>query len=134
VVTGAAVVCGGLALTATALALVVPAPLSINVVSTQAGQKAFTASVDVVNTSGHAVQPHFILAVASTFDQPVDVTSGPRVLGPGGAARYRLTAIVSALTPRPGGEFQIEAGTTSPDALSVSPQTIAGGDTTSAQG
>ncbi len=104
-----------------AAALSWPAPTRVTVTSSHATASALFASVVVQNTSDQAIVPHFILATGAFYQQGMDVAGGPSTLPPHSTTTLDLTTALGPLTPRAGGEFQVQVGTLAPDTFSSSP-------------
>ena len=101
-------------------------PLQLNVrsVDTSDGASSLDAvTLDVHNTTGGTVTPHFMVSVGSGhpdgFWSPD--RGGPLVLGPHDSETVTLRPRSPSVAPSHGSEWLVEAYTTSPDALSTTP-------------
>ena len=122
-----AVVVPAAAAAAAAVVAFTSAPLQLSVDgfrTSHATQRLLAVTVTVHNLTGHAVTPHFMVAIGS--DHPYGFWSpssgnGPMVLGPRAMATVTLHPTTYTWAPSHGGYWLVEAYTSSPNALSTSP-------------
>ena len=127
-------VCLVAAAVATTAATLVPAPLRLTVTSAAVDGSVLRVVATVRNTAGHAVDPHFFLANGDS-NYEVTVQSGPARLSPGASAAYVFTAAETPVSPQPGEQFQLQAGTLNPNTIATSdPATVAPVATTQSGG
>ena len=104
-----------------AVALLVPAPLSIRVLKTQMNQPDTAVVrlwVAVRNRTGAPLRPHFAINSTGQASPFWRIVNGPAVLAGGAQARYVLG--VTDVDPADSGPFRLEAVTGSPRTISSS--------------
>ncbi|HEX4518784.1 MAG TPA: hypothetical protein VH063_04290 [Gaiellaceae bacterium] len=125
----------GLALTAlfvpaaaaAAVALMLPSPLRLDILSVRTTgelQSVWELKVAVTNTSGHAMSPQFeanYIGQATTFFHRL---AGPASLAPGRRAVYTLAAPNRGSMPGITSAFTLVATTAHPETISISPRYI----------
>lgn len=124
--TGASAALGFAAAAFVVAAIAAPAPLSISVAHSKATASQLTIVADVTNTTDRPLSPNFFLAKNLDYNQVFTSVAGPATLNPGARAEFTLTATENAGTPHEGDEFQVQAGTLGPDAISSSDESIVG--------
>ena len=120
---------------ATTAGMVVPAPLRLTVTSAAVNGSVLRVAATVRNNARRAIDPHFFLASGLYYNQELTVQSGPARLSPGATASYVFTASEMPVSPQPGEQFQLQAGTLNPNTIATSePATVAPVATTQSSG
>jgi uncharacterized membrane protein len=102
-------------------ALATPAPLRLSVLGAHSSATSFTTEVHIDNHSGSTLAPHFVLAEGRDFRVPLVVVSGPPSVPAMGSATYALEVSEQQSMLRAGDAIQIQALTSSPATMSVTP-------------
>lgn len=102
------------------VAVTVPPPLAMHVISAPGTRTAISAlTVDVTNRSAHPLAPHFTLSDSYVLRWDWRVVSGPAVLAPGQRAVYRLRPTGPGRNPRnPAGPTYLRVLSDDPETLS----------------
>jgi hypothetical protein len=102
------------------VALATPRPLHLHVLSTRTDEASVAAiSVDVLNTSTHLVEPHFVLVTRAEIGRYWRVATGPSELRPGQQARYELLAPIGGTPAIPDASMRLVAVSDNPQTIST---------------